>query len=489
MRIRFNFGKKKVLGEPQPSLQEKFEKRRASRDLQGGSTASKAAEKVRKALEKEAREKVAAEKAERLAAEKVAAEKAERLAAEKVAAEKAAVEKAEATPLVRETTKNVSPKISKKKKFSFATLFARKKQSERGVTPKDVSEKIERSAKELRKKQKKAKAKEKRTAQYRKRMLGTLLVKAGYDAKPEVIQRLIMKITFIIIILFTLVTLGIAAYFGKSALSIITFYAGVWTAMFGFVYLFLLMLLYVTLDLRIYARTRELEEVLPDFLQLTSANISAGMPIDRALWFAVRPNFGVLAKEIESVAKSTLAGEELSDSLMQFTERYDSVMLKRSISILLEGLAAGGELAELLNKIALNIQETKILKKEMSANVTTYAIFITFASVVMAPILFGLATELLTIIVGITSNLDLSASSSSMFAISLKTSPEMITDFRLFSIMMLTVSSLMSAAIVSVIKKGRVREGIRNLPIYIVASLAIYFVSVSILHAMLGSML
>jgi hypothetical protein len=54
MRIRFNFGKKKVLGEPQPSLQEKFEKRRASRDLQGGSTASKAAEKVRKALEKEA---------------------------------------------------------------------------------------------------------------------------------------------------------------------------------------------------------------------------------------------------------------------------------------------------------------------------------------------------------------------------------------------------------------------------------------------------
>jgi hypothetical protein len=71
----------------------------------------------------------------------------------------------------------------------------------------------------------------------------------------------------------------------------------------------------------------------------------------------------------------------------------------------------------------------------------------------------------------------------------LKTSPEMITDFRLFSIMMLTVSSLMSAAIVSVIKKGRVREGIRNLPIYIVASLAIYFVSVSILHAMLGSML
>ena len=42
--------------------------------------------------------------------------------------------------------------------------------------------------------------------------------------------------------------------------------------------------------------------VLADFLGLTSSNISAGMPIDRALWFAVRPKFGILAREIEEVA-------------------------------------------------------------------------------------------------------------------------------------------------------------------------------------------
>ncbi len=42
-------------------------------------------------------------------------------------------------------------------------------------------------------------------------------------------------------------------------------------------------------------------------------------------------------------------------------------------------MESGGEIGELLNKIAINIQETRIRKKEMAASVMTYAIFIGFA--------------------------------------------------------------------------------------------------------------
>jgi len=152
-------------------------------------------------------------------------------------------------------------------------------------------------------------------------------------------------------------------------------------------------------------------------------------------------------------------------------------------------MAAGGEIANLLNKIAIDIQETKILRKEMGANVATYVIFITFASIVMAPILFGLATELLTIIVRITGAMDLSATSSGFLTLNIKTTPEMISNFNWFSVAMLSISALMSASIVSVIRKGRIREGIRNLPIFLAVSLAIYFLSVSLLHGMLGSLI
>lgn len=327
---------------------------------------------------------------------------------------------------------------------------------------------------------------ERRTPHYRRRMLESLLRKAGHDIKAEKLKRRIFRLTFGTMVALTIVTLTMAAFNGKEALPLIPFYLGLWTAVFASFYIFVWMLTYLYLDIKIYRRTKELEEVLPDFLQLASSNISAGMPIDRALWFAIRPNFGVLAKEVEDVAKATLAGEDLEKSLVDFTERYDSLLLKRSINILLEGMASGGEMADLLNKIALDIQETRILKKEMSANVATYAIFITFASIVMAPVLFGLATELLGIIVNITSSLDLSSSSSMM---NIKASPEMLTNFRYFCLMMLTVSGGMSAAIVSVIRRGNVKDGLRDIPIYILVSIIIYFVATWFLHLMFAGMI
>src|SRR3989338_1174040 len=99
------------------------------------------------------------------------------------------------------------------------------------------------------------------------------------------------------------------------------------------------------------------------------------MTIDRALWYAVRPRFGVLAKEI-------MGGADLKESLEKFALRYDSTLLKRVVSMINEGIEAGGEIGELLNRIALDIQQQKSMLKEMSANVTTYVIFISFATVV-----------------------------------------------------------------------------------------------------------
>ncbi len=352
-----------------------------------------------------------------------------------------------------------------------------------------VDEKTMKKTREiLAKESKKRRKRPRRTATEQKRVLSDLITKAGHAIDPDRLKRILFHATLAIIAVATVLVLVIAGLNGANAGNILLFTLGVWTAVFAFVYLFCWMVVYLYLDIRIYRRTQELEEVLPDFLQLASANISAGMPIDRALWFAIRPNFGVLAKEIEEVAKATLAGEELKTSLMKFSDKYDSPTLKRSISILLEGLDSGGEMAELLNKIALNIQEMKILRKEMSASVATYAIFITFAAIVMAPILFGLATELLTIIVGITSTLDLGASSGSMITLNMSSSTETIKNFKIFSIVMLSISAVMSASIVSVIRKGKVKDGLRNLPIFVAVSLTIYFIAVWAMHRLLGGL-
>jgi pilus assembly protein TadC len=243
------------------------------------------------------------------------------------------------------------------------------------------------------------------------------------------------------------------------------------------------------MDLKVYQRKKEVEEVLGDFLLLTSANVRAGMTIDKALWHAVRPRFGILAKEIEMVAKRTLSGDDLDSALYEFAESYDSVLLKRSVSLLVEGLNAGGEIAGLLNNIALNIQETQIIRKEMSSAVTTYAIFIQFATIFAAPFLFALAGELLKVVGRLSQVVDIDANvmQQSGFAFSFGGGGGLIySDFLIFAMVTLTATSVISNIIVSTIKKGDAREALTSVPGSLAVSLALFFTISYFLGKFLG---
>ena len=347
------------------------------------------------------------------------------------------------------------------------------------------AEKVNRKLLAAQKKKKKARKLKNR------QLLRKYLDKAGYeDADESKLTKNIFRIIIAVCLGLTLISLVIAVIGKPGVKKSLLFLTGLWTGVFAGLFVLAWVITYVFLDIKIFNRTLAVEEVLPDYLQLASANISAGMPIDRALWFAVRPRFGILAKEIEDVAKSTVSGEDLKTALVRFTEKYDSVLLKRSINLLLEGMEAGGELASLLNKVSMNIQETRILKKEMAANVMTYAIFIGFASIAAAPILFGLSGQLLIIIQGIMGMLGQNgAAGGGMFTLSLNADSIAIGDFRIFSIATLFVTSLFSSFIISVIRKGNVKEGMRFIPIFIVATLALYFVASWLLSLLLGGML
>ncbi|MEK6891757.1 MAG: type II secretion system F family protein, partial [Nanoarchaeota archaeon] len=215
------------------------------------------------------------------------------------------------------------------------------------------------------------------------------------------------------------------------------------------------------------------------FLQLAASNINAGMTIDRALWYAVRPRFGVLAKEIEAIAKETMGGADLKESLEKFASRYDSTLLKRVVSMINEGIEAGGEIGELLNRIALDIQQQKSMLKEMSANVTTYVIFISFATVVAGPILFALSGVLIQVVSSLGTALGGATIAAATSGIPLTFSGTGVTqsDFTIFASVSLMVTSLFSAMMVSTIKKGNIQSGIKYIPIFIAVSLILFAVA------------
>ncbi|MDP3765699.1 MAG: type II secretion system F family protein [Nanoarchaeota archaeon] len=331
----------------------------------------------------------------------------------------------------------------------------------------------------FKKKFKKAQQK-KLMAQERRQRIRNYLERAGLDISPKKLSKTFFNIAVLInlaisiyLIYYFSVTYGIT--WGTVVASMIV----LWVFVFVLLIFALWIMFYLAVDLKIFKRKVDIEEVLPDFLQLTASNINAGMTIDRALWFAVRPRFGVLAKEIEMVAKETMSGVDLKAALERFAARYDSVILKRSVSMINEGIEAGGKIGDLLNKIAINIQEQRTMLKEMSANVTTYVIFITFATVVAAPFLFALSGVLIEVVHNLGSAFGSTTNVASSVGIALSFSGTGVSqsDFKIFAIVSLIVTSLFSAMMISTIKKGNIKSGVKYIPIFIVISLTLYFVA------------
>ncbi|MBL7055032.1 type II secretion system F family protein [Candidatus Woesearchaeota archaeon] len=368
-----------------------------------------------------------------------------------------------------------------------------KKKEEKKAKDKDSELKnLKENPKETRieyfKKQAKKREAKRIIAQEKRHRLKFYIEKAGLGTNHKIISKRLFNLCVFI-------NLAISAYliyyfsvnFGYTWNKIVTAMLSLWVFVFTILLFTMWAIFYLSLDLKVFKRKIDIEDVLPDFLQLTASNIKAGMTIDRALWYAVRPRFGVLAKEIEQVAKETMSGKDLKQALQDFAAKYNSVVLKRSISLLIEGIEAGGEIGNLLIKISANIQETKIMKQEMSANVTTYVIFISFASVTAAPFLFALSGVLIQVIHGLGSTMgNVGGAASTGMALSFKGTGIGYSDFRIFAVVTLLITSFFSASIIATIKKGNIKAGFKYIPVFMISSISLYFIAQSILNLTLG---
>ena len=352
-----------------------------------------------------------------------------------------------------------------------------------GKDPKDKKTQMISKKEFRRQKEKEAKSQAKR------QKLKIYIERAGYDFSIKKLFKIFFNTTVgIVFVLSAYLLYFSSANYGMTWGRIMLWMVVLWVFAFPVILFVVWTLFFIYVDLRIYKRTIDLEEVLPDFLQLAASNINAGMTIDKALWYAVRPRFGVLAKEIENIAKETMSGADLKIALERFSLRYDSILLKRTVNMINESIDAGGQIGDLLNRIANDIQQQKALMKEMAANVMTYVIFISFSTIVAAPFLFALSGVLISVVTNISTSLGdtTSAASSAGLPISFSGSGISISDFNIFAIVSLTVTSTFSAMMISTIKKGNVKSGIRYIPVFVAISLTIFFIAQRVADVLLG---
>lgn len=287
--------------------------------------------------------------------------------------------------------------------------------------------------------------------------------------------------TFVYSLLVSLLLLGISLVLGLP----IVYFIVLPVLGFSITQLFLYFILFVAAD----KRAKEIEGYLPDALTLISANLRAGMTVDKAIWSATRPEFGPLEEELSELGRDVVGGKTFSEALVAMGKRVKSDIVKQTIKLIDEGIISGGGMENLLREIAQDIRTAERLKDEIKANVAMYVIFMFFAAVLAAPLLFGLSSKLIEM--------------SGMIREPIKEVPaggipgspikvpisivQMITpdQILIFFVAEIIIITTFSGLALGLIQEGSEKRGLRYIPILILIGLVIFFMSKTIMGLIL----
>ena len=224
-----------------------------------------------------------------------------------------------------------------------------------------------------------------------------------------------------------------------------------------------------------YNKIKKMENAFPDFLQLVSSNLRAGMSTDQSLLTSARKEFDPLDKEIAKLGKELMTGRDIESAMFDMGERTNSQKIKRTISLIVSGIKSGGNIATLLEETAIRTRERYFIQKRATSNVLMYLIFIFAALTVGAPGLFGLSTVLVEILTDILSTIPVTQSAASLpFTLSSIDLP--ISFIIYFSVVFIICIDILGAFILGLVTKGVEREGIKYILPLTSISLGVFFI-------------
>jgi hypothetical protein len=248
---------------------------------------------------------------------------------------------------------------------------------------------------------------------------------------------------------------------------------------------------YAMLEFRIEQRRTFMESILPDYLQLSAANVRSGIALDKAMVLAARPEFGYFSEDVKEMNRELYSGGTLQQAMTNLGKKYRSLQLQHTVRMMNEGIQYGGGMTDLLNQIARDIRNQHMVQSEISGQLFMYTIFIAFAALIGAPVLYALTSQMIgvtdTVWAGI---LKQNPGGLPTAGVSfLRPSPPKITidAYHNFALASVIIICGFGAFIVSAISTGSVLKGMRFLPIFLIVGLGVFFVVSSLIGGIFTS--
>ena len=219
-----------------------------------------------------------------------------------------------------------------------------------------------------------------------------------------------------------------------------------------------------------------------------SSNLRAGMTIDRAMLLSSRPEFAPLDEEILKTGRDITIGKNIDRALLGLAKRIGSSKIDKIIFLIISGIRSGGDLAILLEQTSRGLRDRSILEKKAASSILMYVIFIFLAVSIFAPALFSLSNVLVTVLTNIFSGLPDIQNTNINLPFSLSKINISTTFVFYFSIFFMITIDILAAMVLGLVNKGEERQGLKFLPILIVLSLTVFFLTRIIVGNFVGSL-
>jgi flagellar protein FlaJ len=119
-------------------------------------------------------------------------------------------------------------------------------------------------------------------------------------------------------------------------------------------------------------RISKLEAEFPAMIRDISLSVKSGMTLKEAMSVAAVGQYGALTRAIKQMDNAISWGVSFDDALLHFAGKYPTTLIRRTVFTLIEASRMGGQLGEILEGIATDVEETKALEKRRNSETKPY---------------------------------------------------------------------------------------------------------------------
>ncbi|MBI4210522.1 MAG: type II secretion system F family protein [Candidatus Diapherotrites archaeon] len=227
------------------------------------------------------------------------------------------------------------------------------------------------------------------------------------------------------------------------------------------------------------SRIDKIEEDLPDALRQMSDTLRSGGTYEYALKEIAAAEYGPLKKEMTNVLRKLEEGENFENSLLTLSENIDSRLVKRTVRIIIDSVAAGAGLASVLEEISEDARETHRIHKERRSRTVLQVIFMFVAGGLIAPMIFGFVSTISRILINASAAI-VDAQTRGFAAESLQTINDSIQAY-------IFIEAIATAVMISIMRDGNLSKSIIYIPILLFVAYMSYLISGLISTSLVGA--